>query len=184
MIAALLLALAPQDPYDVHLRNVHLERRQAFLGAWEAAAEPRRELVREAFRARRSQGVPAVYQVSAQHLTEYTRVLEGAVDAAHELSWEQRFACSLDLHVLPGAFTAGASGRGDEVIVRVLPAMSRLFEPLPDGPKQGCHVNRERFGAMLDEYYMLMGWDLETGNPTPGKLLELGLQWTLGVLAD
>jgi len=132
MIAALLLALAPQDPYDVHLRNVHLERHQALLAAWEVAAEPRRALVRDAFRARRSRGVPAVYQVSAQHLTELTRVLEGAADAINELSWEQRFACSLDLHVLPGAFTAGAGGRGDEVIVRVLPAMTRLFEPLPE----------------------------------------------------
>lgn len=132
MIAALLLALAPQDPYDVHLRNVHLERREAFLAAWEAAPEPRRALVREAFRTRRTQGVPAVYQVSAQYLTEQSRVLAGAADAAHELSWEERFACSLDLHVLPGAFTAGAAGRGDEVIVRVLPAMSRLFAPLPE----------------------------------------------------
>ena len=31
---------------------------------------------------------------------------------------------------------------------------------------------------MLDEYYGLMGWDVETGNPTGSKLGELGLDWT------
>jgi len=54
----------------------------------------------------------------------------------------------------------------------------RVFEPLPDGPKQGAHVSRERFPAMLDEYYAIMGWDPATGNPRRGKLLELGLEWT------
>jgi aldehyde:ferredoxin oxidoreductase len=32
---------------------------------------------------------------------------------------------------------------------------------------------------MLDQYYGLMSWDSETGNPTEAKLLELGLEWTL-----
>jgi len=55
----------------------------------------------------------------------------------------------------------------------------RLYEPLPDGPSKGACVNRESFSVMLDQYYSLMGWDRETGNPTPGKLMELGLDWTL-----
>ena len=59
----------------------------------------------------------------------------------------------------------------------VLPG--RLYEPLPNGPSQGAHVDRDAFPTMLDQYYALMGWDLETGNPTPGKLMELGLEWTL-----
>jgi len=53
----------------------------------------------------------------------------------------------------------------------------RLFEPLPDGPSAGRHVERESFNKMKDEYYGFMGWDHSTGNPTSGKLLELGLEW-------
>ena len=55
MLTALLLSLVPQDlaALDAHLRNVHLERREAFLEAWEAADEPRRDLVRAQFQTRR-----------------------------------------------------------------------------------------------------------------------------------
>jgi aldehyde:ferredoxin oxidoreductase len=31
---------------------------------------------------------------------------------------------------------------------------------------------------MLDEYYQARGWDVQTGLPTPEKLVELGLQET------
>lgn len=54
----------------------------------------------------------------------------------------------------------------------------RVFVPLPDGPSQGRHVDPETFPGMLDAYYGFMGWDRETGNPTQGKLMELGLDWT------
>jgi aldehyde:ferredoxin oxidoreductase len=59
----------------------------------------------------------------------------------------------------------------------VLPG--RLFEPLPDGPSKGRHVDREAFSRMKEEYYGFMGWDDKDGNPTKGKLIELGLDWTL-----
>ena len=55
----------------------------------------------------------------------------------------------------------------------------RLFTPLPDGPRKGRRVERKAFRRMLDQYYALMGWDGRTGNPTPGKMMELGLEWTL-----
>jgi aldehyde:ferredoxin oxidoreductase len=55
----------------------------------------------------------------------------------------------------------------------------RVFHPLPDGPSRGCHVDRKAFCEMLDAYYGFMGWDPQTGNPTRGKLMELGLDWTL-----
>ncbi len=58
-----------------------------------------------------------------------------------------------------------------------LPA--RLFEPLPDGPAKGRCVSRKDFPRMLDQYYALMGWDPQSGNPTEGVLLELGLDWTM-----
>lgn len=55
----------------------------------------------------------------------------------------------------------------------------RLAEPLPDGPSKGRSVSRQALKDMLDMYYALMGWDPETGNPTRGKLMELGLEWTI-----
>jgi len=55
----------------------------------------------------------------------------------------------------------------------------RLTQPLPDGPAQGRHVEPEGFSRMLDQYYALMGWDSQTGNPTEAVLLELGLEWTM-----
>jgi len=55
----------------------------------------------------------------------------------------------------------------------------RMFDPLPDGPSQGRHVDPDDFDAMRTAYYEMMGWDPATGNPTPGKLRELGLEWVL-----
>jgi len=59
----------------------------------------------------------------------------------------------------------------------VLP--ERLFEPLPDGPSKGRHVDRDDFARMKEEYYGFMGWNEESGNPTARKMLELGLEWAL-----
>ena len=55
----------------------------------------------------------------------------------------------------------------------------RLYEPIVDGPSKGARVDRAVFAEMLDQYYGVMGWDPETGNPSPGKLMELGLEWTI-----
>ncbi|MFC1892347.1 aldehyde ferredoxin oxidoreductase family protein [Thermodesulfobacteriota bacterium] len=51
-----------------------------------------------------------------------------------------------------------------------------LKEPLPDGPAKGEVVDLE---SMLDEYYMLRGWDKHTGYPTKVKLIKLGLNEAL-----
>jgi aldehyde:ferredoxin oxidoreductase len=55
----------------------------------------------------------------------------------------------------------------------------RLTQPLPEGPAQGRHVDAEGFPHMLNQYYTLMGWDTQTGNPTEAVLLELGLEWII-----
>lgn len=57
----------------------------------------------------------------------------------------------------------------------VLP--KRLNKPLPDGPAKGRCVEPKDLEKMRSQYYALMGWDNETGNPTEGKLMELGLEW-------
>ncbi len=48
-------------------------------------------------------------------------------------------------------------------------------EPMPEGPGKGQTVDLE---PMLDDYYRLRGWDLETGLPTEKKIRSLSLEWT------
>lgn len=50
----------------------------------------------------------------------------------------------------------------------------RFFEPLPEGPCRGKAVEREKFHAMLTEYYQARGWD-ERGFPTDETIKALGL---------
>jgi len=59
-------------------------------------------------------------------------------------------------------------------ITRADDRLPRRFieEPSPSGNAEGQVIDLE---PMLDEYYQLRGWDLETGWPTAEKLRELGL---------
>jgi aldehyde:ferredoxin oxidoreductase len=52
----------------------------------------------------------------------------------------------------------------------------RFFEPVKSGPGSGEHLDKEKLEKLLDEYYMLRGWNPETGIPTKLKLKELGLK--------
>lgn len=60
-------------------------------------------------------------------------------------------------------------------ITRADDRLPRRFteEPSPSGNAEGETVPLEE---MLDEYYRLRGWDLETGWPNREKLVELGLE--------
>ncbi len=52
----------------------------------------------------------------------------------------------------------------------------RLFdEPAKSGPYRGEALDRERWARMLDRYYTLQGWDIETGWQTEEGLSKLGL---------
>lgn len=53
----------------------------------------------------------------------------------------------------------------------------RLTEPLQNGKAQGTRVNPDDLKQAIKHYYEIMGWDPETGIPSKGKLLELGLDW-------
>ena len=112
---------------DAHLRNLYVERRLALEVAWEGASEEDRERVRASARANRTGGQPALYSASAQVLTDARALLAGDEKSVSELSLQSRVACSLDLMVLPGAFGAVDRDRGDALIVRVLPAYTRLY---------------------------------------------------------
>lgn len=50
-----------------------------------------------------------------------------------------------------------------------------MTEPLQAGASKGHTISREDLDEMLDEYYSLRGWDVDSGTPTREKLTELGL---------
>ncbi len=52
-----------------------------------------------------------------------------------------------------------------------------LEEPISSGPALGERLTREKFEQMLAAYYLLRGWDSETGIPEKVKLRELGLSF-------
>jgi aldehyde:ferredoxin oxidoreductase len=51
-----------------------------------------------------------------------------------------------------------------------------MHEPLQEGPNAGRVTSPEQLDLMLDEYYDLHGWDVETGRPTAEILAALGLE--------
>jgi len=55
-----------------------------------------------------------------------------------------------------------------------------MTEPLKSGASKGHFISKDDLKVMLDEYYTVRGWDLKTGTPTRGKLMEVGL----GYVAD
>ncbi|MFC1532409.1 aldehyde ferredoxin oxidoreductase family protein [Thermodesulfobacteriota bacterium] len=52
-----------------------------------------------------------------------------------------------------------------------------MTEPLSEGASKGHVISEEDLKVMLDEYYLLRGWDPNTGKPTREKLVELGLDY-------
>lgn len=55
----------------------------------------------------------------------------------------------------------------------------RIFEVIPDGPSKGVILKRDEFYKAVDLYYLIAGWNPETGNPTEGSLRRLSLGWLL-----
>lgn len=57
----------------------------------------------------------------------------------------------------------------------------KFFKPLAGtGPTAGVALDEAQLEHCKDVYYRLAGWDVQSGNPTPQKLAELGLEWTVG----
>lgn len=57
-----------------------------------------------------------------------------------------------------------------------------MTEPLKAGASKGHVISREELDTMLDEYYSLRGWDVETGTPTRAKLTDLRLAYVADAL--
>jgi aldehyde:ferredoxin oxidoreductase len=59
----------------------------------------------------------------------------------------------------------------------------RFFnEPIKTGGGKGEHLDKNKYDGLLDDYYNLRGWDIETGLPTQKKLVTLGLNEVAGDL--
>jgi aldehyde:ferredoxin oxidoreductase len=52
-----------------------------------------------------------------------------------------------------------------------------MTEPLKSGASKGQLISEEDLKTMLDEYYIVRDWDLDTGIPSREKLVELGLDY-------
>jgi aldehyde:ferredoxin oxidoreductase len=63
-----------------------------------------------------------------------------------------------------------------------LPA--RFHTALAEGPLKGVAIDEEQLRQAKRCFYGIMGWDPNTGIPTPGKLDELGIGWVWGLLKD
>jgi aldehyde:ferredoxin oxidoreductase len=51
----------------------------------------------------------------------------------------------------------------------------RVMKPFADGPLAGIEITPERLQWAIHRYYELMGWDAESGRPSPEKISELGM---------
>jgi len=53
----------------------------------------------------------------------------------------------------------------------------RMFKPTPTGGLRNGGIDPEKMHQAIRTFYGMMGWDMETGVPTRGKLAELGISW-------
>jgi aldehyde:ferredoxin oxidoreductase len=75
-------------------------------------------------------------------------------------------------------FRAYNAREGFTIEADTMPA--RAFKPIKGGPEDGSSVDPDAHARAVHDYYLLSGWEPETGWPTRGKLLELGLELMVG----
>ena len=63
-------------------------------------------------------------------------------------------------------------GPKDDCVIR------RWHEPMPGGPLKGQRIDPQEFQDAIALYYDVSGWD-KGGKPTPGKLIDLNLEWLI-----
>ncbi len=98
----------------------------------------------------------------------YPRFLEAAT--GRSLSLEEFERLGERIWNLERLYNLGAGfGRADDALPE------RCYEPIRGPSSEGAVLERDKFEALLDEYYRLRGWDRE-GVPTPEKLRALGLE--------
>ena len=55
----------------------------------------------------------------------------------------------------------------------------RMFQPFERGPLKDIALDPDKMKEAIQTYYKMMGWDPETGVPTPEKLYELQIEWAI-----
>jgi len=58
-----------------------------------------------------------------------------------------------------------------------MPTPRDLYESIPTGKLKGWRMDEKKFNKMLDEYYVIHGWNKKTGYPTRDTLARLGLDY-------
>jgi aldehyde:ferredoxin oxidoreductase len=56
---------------------------------------------------------------------------------------------------------------------------NRFFKPTPRGALKDTAIDPEAMQQAIHTFCTMMGWDAETGTPTPEKLQELGIGWAV-----
>lgn len=59
----------------------------------------------------------------------------------------------------------------------------RAFKPIKNGSEDGARLDPDEHRRAVEAYYAISGWDPETGWPTKGRLMELGLEWMVDTAA-
>ena len=57
-----------------------------------------------------------------------------------------------------------------------LPPLRYQMEPIPSGPYKGERADIDKWNGMLDEFYELHGWDVNTGLQTGNGLRSLSME--------
>ena len=129
LVAPLMVDVSPLSSAKFsHEAVVKNERIDTFFRAWDTASEEHRDAAAEVLARLRSPGAPSEWWPDPGSIEVATRVLHG--DSAELLLGENDAAilgvqaASLDLRVKPGLFESSATGRGQSLVVRVMP----LFE--------------------------------------------------------
>lgn len=112
------------------------------------------------------------YDLSLGNPAELAELL--TLVTGQKMSGAELHRWGLRLHTLERHFSAvhGGYARQDDTLPE------RFFEQaVSSGPYQGAHLDHDQLEEMLDEYYAYLGWDLETGLPTPETLHQLNLDF-------
>jgi aldehyde:ferredoxin oxidoreductase len=94
-----------------------------------------------------------------------------ALALGRQISEEQLMLAGRRIVTIERCFNAREGARRED---DVLP-WRMMNDPVTDGPHKGLTNSREELDRMLNEYYQMHGWDVQTGIPTPETLKELDL---------
>jgi aldehyde:ferredoxin oxidoreductase len=110
---------------------------------------------------------------SIEQLVDSVRAVTGWSYTTHEaVRLGQRIATLGRIFNLREGMTAADDG---------LP--KRMFGPTRRGALKHGGIDREAFHRAVRTFYGMMGWDMETGVPTRGELLDLDIAWAADELA-